>query len=69
MGSPTRPERLLKGENCTNSLTTVLGLGAVLQNTVELEPDETNVIFYAVGLAASLEEARQTVQEAFRARL
>lgn len=66
MGSPARPERLLKGENCTNSLTTVLGLGAVLQNTLELEPGETDVICYAVGLATSLEEARQTVQEAFR---
>ncbi len=66
MGSTARPQRLLRGENCTNSLTTVLGLGAVLQNTLTLEPGESRSICYVAGLAASPEEARAAAAEAFR---
>ena len=50
MGSTARPERLLAGEACTNSLTTVLGLGAVLQNTVTLLPGQKQTICYRRGL-------------------
>lgn len=66
MGSTARPQRLLRGENCTGSLTTVLGLGAVLQNTVTLEPGQSRTICYAAGLATSLEDARQAAQDSFR---
>lgn len=66
MGSAARPERLLSGENCTNSRTTVLGLGAVLQNTLTLEPGEEQTVCFAAGLAASLEEARDAAAAAFR---
>lgn len=66
MGSTARPERLLAGEACTNSLTTVLGLGAVLQNTVTLLPGQKQTICYTAGLAVSLEDARAAAQESFR---
>lgn len=66
MGSTARPQRLLRGENCTGSLTTVLGLGAVLQNTVSLEPGQSRVICYAAGLATSLDDARQAAHNSFR---
>lgn len=65
MGSTARPQRLLSGENCTGSLTTVLGLGAVLQNTVTLEPGQSKTICYTAGLATSLEDARQAAAESF----
>lgn len=65
MGSVARPQQLLRGENCTNSLTTVLGLGAVLQNTIALKPGESKTLAYAAGLATSLEDARQAAQESF----
>lgn len=66
MGSVARPQRLLHGENCTGSLTTVLGLGAVLQNTVSLEPGQSKTICYAAGLATSLEDAREAAKASFR---
>lgn len=65
MGSAARPERLLSGENCTNSRTTVLGLGAVLQNTLTFAPGQEQTVYFVAGLAESLEEARQTAREAF----
>lgn len=65
MGSTARPQTLLSGANCTNSLTTVLGLGAVLQNTITLRPGEEQTICYAAGLATSLEDARQAARESF----
>lgn len=66
MGSTARPERLLTGQPCTNSLTTVLGLGAVLQNTITLAPGQEKTICYAAGLATSIDDARAAAQESFR---
>lgn len=66
MGSTARPQRLLKGENCTGSLTTVLGLGAVLQNTITMEPGQSQTICYVAGLATSLEDARMAAEESFQ---
>lgn len=65
MGSVARPQQLLRGENCTGSLTTVLGLGAVLQNTITLKPGESKTLCYATGLATSLEDAREAAKRSF----
>lgn len=65
MGSAARPQLLLSGGNCTNSRTTVLGLGAVLQNTLTLAPGEERTLCFTAGLAASIEEAREAAKAAF----
>lgn len=65
MGSVSRPECLLNGTDCTNTLTTVLGLGAVLQNKITLLPGESKTIYYTVGLSENLEDARREVKQTF----
>ncbi|MBU3191046.1 cellobiose phosphorylase [Clostridium bowmanii] len=54
-----RPDVVIKGMDCTNSLAALFILGGVLQNKITLGPGEEKEISYVFGVSESLEEARQ----------
>lgn len=64
-GSAARPEALLQGRDCTGSETVGTGNGAVLQNRITLEPDQTKELTYCLGICASREEATAICDRAF----
>ena len=53
-----RPEVVIKGMDCTNSLSALFILGGVLQNKLILAPGEEKEISFVFGVSESLEEAR-----------
>lgn len=53
-----RPDVVVKGLNCTNSLAALFIMGGVLQHKIELKPGEEKEIQYVFGVSESLEEAR-----------
>ncbi|KQY94390.1 cellobiose phosphorylase [Paenibacillus sp. Root52] len=57
-----RPDVVVKGRDCTNSLTTLANLGGVLQNKLVLAPGEEKELYYVLGVSESLEEAVQTAE-------
>ncbi len=54
-----RPDVVIKGLDCTNSLSALFILGGVLQNKITLAPGEEKEISYVFGVSESLEEARK----------
>ena len=54
-----RPEVVVKGMDCTNSLSALFIVGGVLQNKITLAPGEEKEISYVFGVSESLEEARE----------
>lgn len=73
----SRPDVVVKGQDCTNSEAALFILGGVLQHKITLQPGESREIHMAFGISESLEEARdvmrrmrveqelQTAQEAY----
>lgn len=55
-----RPDVVIKGIDCTNSLSALFILGGVLQNKMTLAPGEEKEISYVFGASESLQEARDT---------
>lgn len=58
-----RPDIVVKGKDCTNSLSTLVNLGGVLQNKLVLEPGEEKELYYVLGVSESLEEAVHTAEK------
>lgn len=54
-----RPDVVVKGTDCTNSLSSLFIVGGVLQNKITLAPYEEKVISFVFGVSESLEEARE----------
>lgn len=50
MGTATKPIILEKGLDCTNSTAIVRDRSGILQNRIELNPNETKTIWYILGL-------------------
>lgn len=53
-----RPDVVVKGLDCTNSLAALFIMGGVLQHRITLQPGEEKEIHYVFGVSESLEEAR-----------
>lgn len=53
-----RPDVVVKGMDCTNSLSALFIVGGALQNKITLMPGEEKVISFVFGVSESLEEAR-----------
>lgn len=53
-----RPDVVVKGMDCTNSLSALFIVGGALQNKIFLAPGEEKEISYVFGVSESLEEAR-----------
>lgn len=53
-----RPEKVLQGQDCTNSSAALFILGGVLQHRITLQPGEDRRIVLMVGVSESLDEAR-----------
>ena len=53
-----RPRRLLRGENCGNSVGALFIPGAVLQHKLTLLPGEAKTLRFVYGVSEGLEEAR-----------
>lgn len=60
-----RPDVVVKGMDCTNSLAALFIMGGVLQHKIMLQPGEEKEIHYVFGVSESLEEAR-TVEDTYR---
>ncbi len=54
-----RPEVVVSGRDCTNSLSALFIVGAALQNKITLAPGEEKEISYCFGVSETLEEARE----------
>lgn len=53
-----RPDIVVKGRDCTNSVGALFILGGVLQHKIVLRPGEEQEIHFVFGISESLEEAR-----------
>lgn len=53
-----RPDVVVKGRDCTNSLSALFVVGGVLQNKISLAPSEEKEISFVFGVSESLGEAR-----------
>lgn len=53
-----RPDVVVKGQDCTNSLAALFIMGGVLQHKIVLQPGEEKKIHYVFGVSESMEEAR-----------
>lgn len=53
-----KPEVVVRGRDCGNSLSALFILGGVLQNKLTLNPGEEKTVSFVFGVSESLEEAR-----------
>lgn len=58
-----RPDIVVKGMDCTNSLSALFVVGGVLQNKVTLAPGEERKISFVFGVSESLGEARKVASQ------
>ena len=57
-----RPDVVLQGRDCTNSEAALFILGGVLQHKITLKPGEEKEIRVVLGITASREDARKTME-------